>query len=352
MVIAIIAILVLLLLPAINAAREAARRNGCLSNIRQLGLATFNHESTLKRYPPVSQFNDPTTGDLRLYTPGSETLGSDDYSWIVRVLPYMEEDILYDEIRKTSAKFQTPAFAATVGRDSNGDGSISATGMAGGDTHLSAVQVPSLQCPSYSGPDKATLDGTTDYESAAGNYVAVVGTDTQAKTATNHKAAYNNWENGGMASAWGADSKGMKVGELGDGTAKTILYAESKDEYYNSWFSAACTWVVGVSNNAGTVALGADGFVTLPTTESLALDYGDEVYYRDPSVTELYMPANSAGEWAGSEARVFGPSSEHGGLVHHAFADGHAQSINVDVDAQTYLRFITRSDGDPAEILE
>ena len=81
-VIAIIAILVLLLLPAINAAREAARRNGCLSNIRQLGLATFNHESTLKRFPVV---NDSGI-DLQLIKPGSiQTADEDGYSWIVRM---------------------------------------------------------------------------------------------------------------------------------------------------------------------------------------------------------------------------------------------------------------------------
>ncbi len=68
-VIAIIGILVLLLLPAVNAAREAARRNGCINNMRQLGLALVNHESSLRRFPLATDFAllNPTTGKYDNY---------------------------------------------------------------------------------------------------------------------------------------------------------------------------------------------------------------------------------------------------------------------------------------------
>jgi len=342
-VIAIIAILVLLLLPAINAAREAARRNGCLSNIRQLGLATFNHESSLKRFPVV---NDSGL-DLRIVQPGDIAGGTaeDGYSCFVKILPYMEEDILYDEIRKVTNKFRVDAFNANNVRGSGTE-----------IVHLSSIQIPAFKCPSYSGPLNGEGDGLAAVNAAVGNYVAVVGTDLgdgkDGPSPVPWKGTYDNFENGGMVSDQGAGGKGLEIGDLGDGTAKTILYAETRENDYTSWYSGACSWVVGVtpSSAPGTgITQDASGFVVMTDpNDSTTLNFGDEAVYRGQS-GDVYMQASS---WGGTSPRVFGPSSEHGGLVHHAFADGHAQSINVDVDADIYLHYITRSDGDPAEELD
>lgn len=79
-VIAIIGILVGLLLPAVQAAREAARRMQCSNNLKQLGLAMHNYESTFKRFP----FNNPTT----VRSPGQVIVQS---TWDVGLLPYMEQ---------------------------------------------------------------------------------------------------------------------------------------------------------------------------------------------------------------------------------------------------------------------
>ena len=78
-VIAIIAILVLLLLPAINAAREAARRTQCVNNIRQLGLATLNFESTFQKFPPS-------------WNPAGS------WSAQARLLPFIEEGVLAADV--------------------------------------------------------------------------------------------------------------------------------------------------------------------------------------------------------------------------------------------------------------
>src|SRR3954471_13300921 len=76
-VIAIIGILVALLLPAIQSAREAARRTKCVNNLKNLGLACLNYESSRKTYPPSSTIaTDISTNGL---------------SWEVIVLPYIEE---------------------------------------------------------------------------------------------------------------------------------------------------------------------------------------------------------------------------------------------------------------------
>lgn len=83
-VIAIIGILVALLLPAVQAAREAARRIQCTNNMKQIGLGILNYESTKKQFP---------CGQQRFVLGGSE------YSWSVFLLEYMEQGNLHDLIQ-------------------------------------------------------------------------------------------------------------------------------------------------------------------------------------------------------------------------------------------------------------
>ncbi len=84
MVIAIIGILVALLLPAVQAAREAARRSQCQNNIRQLGVGILNYESAKREFPP----GGICEGGL------GQRNGA---GWTIFILPYMEEQALYDK---------------------------------------------------------------------------------------------------------------------------------------------------------------------------------------------------------------------------------------------------------------
>ena len=90
-VIAIIAVLIGLLLPAVQKVREAAARSSCANNLKQLGLALHAHHSSLGRFPPGGANDEPPFGTD---VPNSGHWGS---SWMVYVLPYIEQDAIYNQ---------------------------------------------------------------------------------------------------------------------------------------------------------------------------------------------------------------------------------------------------------------
>src|ERR1700722_7051635 len=88
-VIAIIAVLIALLLPAVQSAREAARRMQCVNNLKQLGLAMHNYESTYGGFPPQMVLSFTTTGAVGW----KSTWGASS-----RIMPYLEQGALYNAI--------------------------------------------------------------------------------------------------------------------------------------------------------------------------------------------------------------------------------------------------------------
>src|SRR4051794_11141953 len=92
-VIAIIGILVALLLPAIQAAREAARRSGCSNNLKNLGLAVLNHHDVMKHFPV----------NMGSYIGGESPKEQPGVGWILNTLPQLEEQPLFDQFRAGGA---------------------------------------------------------------------------------------------------------------------------------------------------------------------------------------------------------------------------------------------------------
>ena len=88
-VIAIIGVLVALLLPAVQAAREAARRSSCSNNLKQVGLAMHNYNDTFQILPKPGFHNR----DIIVNASSS----SSSQSWAVAILPYLEQQAIYDE---------------------------------------------------------------------------------------------------------------------------------------------------------------------------------------------------------------------------------------------------------------
>jgi type II secretory pathway pseudopilin PulG len=177
-VIAIIGILVALLLPAVQAAREAARRTNCLNNVTQIGLAVHNyefHHETL----PAGVTN--ATGPIRNEPQGDHT------SWIVRILPYMEENAMF-------RRYDASAGAYGAKNDA-----------------VRAAQIAILECPS---DPQARLNeaGTTAQSSYAGCHH-----DVEAPIdADNHGLLFLN--------------SAVRYNEIDDGSSKTILLGEKPIE--------------------------------------------------------------------------------------------------------------------------
>ena len=93
-VIAIIGILVSLLLPAVQQAREAARRMQCSNNLKQIALALANYESGVGVFPPGRMGCDGWTQDVCKDNPGIQRPGT---SGFVMILPQLEQQNLYDK---------------------------------------------------------------------------------------------------------------------------------------------------------------------------------------------------------------------------------------------------------------
>jgi prepilin-type N-terminal cleavage/methylation domain-containing protein/prepilin-type processing-associated H-X9-DG protein len=92
-VIAIIAILIGLLLPAVQKVREAAARTKCKNNLKQIGLALHNYHGTLNQFPPGYMASNPGPGPADDRGPG--------WGWGALILPYLEQDPLYRQIQRS-----------------------------------------------------------------------------------------------------------------------------------------------------------------------------------------------------------------------------------------------------------
>jgi hypothetical protein len=203
-VIAIIGVLVALLLPAVQAAREAARRASCTNNVKQIGLAIANYQLSQKLYPPSSSDTLDNALDFT-FDDRTETR----HSWASFILPYIEMSDVADTIdRKRHA-------------------------LAVNNLPAAATEMPMYRCPSYTGPRFSEADRYRSLATkcAIGNYLALGGST--------------------VGNLWGVDlmPDGVIIpgGEITpkdvtDGLSHTVYIVESREESLAAWadgFTAA-----------------------------------------------------------------------------------------------------------------
>ncbi|MBM3999807.1 MAG: DUF1559 domain-containing protein [Planctomycetes bacterium] len=146
-VIAIIGILVALLLPAVQAAREAARRMQCSNNLKQIVLAAHNHHDTYKRFPPGCQADKTRSYAYNRNTRRSEFVGA-----LVHLFPFMELSTIFDQL-DVSTNIQKPYRIPWVpGNPDCGDNAWwDTTSPPGGNPvswQLAQAKISMLLCPS------------------------------------------------------------------------------------------------------------------------------------------------------------------------------------------------------------
>ncbi len=383
-VISIIGILIALLLPAVTAAREAAYRNQCQAKIKQIGLALANHESAYNRFPLI--FNAPvgSTASANSAAPGSTTAGTmTGWSWIVRILPYIEESNLYKNIDVDTSQF-------SINTGSNAPGGPFDTHVINGSAtyqHCATVFLNAVVCPSWGGD--ANTNGTSTVDSVTGsggsgnnasgstgageyanvvssagsggapagfvpvaaptNYKAMVGshicTSTSGTAGFTLKAPV---EDGAMLLS---ASTGGTASSVSDGLSKTIMVAETKEEGYCSWYDGTLNWVVG--NSPVTTVTTGPGVSTSPnlppwTQAVVAINVGyTPTLATAPNASVFnmsYLPQTHCLNTMKNQQMDWGPSSDHSnGAVMHVFGDDHVAAITDQCDAQTYLGLCTRA---------
>lgn len=289
LVVAILGILVALLLPAIQAAREAARRSACINNLKQIGLAIQNYESADGAFPPGAKWG-------RLAPPDKRKRHG---SALVHVLPYLERQNLYDAFDFSKKSIDGMAFPGT-------------------DRPIGATRIDLYECPS---------DDHGDYNSeiALHNYSASNGPTEvffNASCNCDHPwkglamAPIDSVE--GYAGAFTRTGFQTQIREVTDGLSNTIFFGEVR---VGCSVHAQAGWAK--TNNG-------NGYCTT----LIPINY-------DTCNPEAVDPCHRPCTWN----TEVGFKSAHPGGANILFGDGSVHFLTDEIDHQAYQYLGAKADG-------
>lgn len=320
-VIAIIGILVGLLLPAVQAAREAARRMSCGNNLKQIGLATHNYESAIKRLPPSGCINPASTNNG---------------SWSIhgRLLPYLEQSNLYDQIDLSISWSSQPI--------------------------ISRFRVPVYVCPSDPKGDQLRDTSATGSNSGIFLYPTTYGFN------------FGTWFVFDPVSRNGGDgitfpNAKMSMASVTDGTSNTLLAAEvhAWAAYTRNGGPPTTNVPMNVADALAAVASGLgdrllpEGYGTGHTEWAnshchhsgftTTLTPNTNVPYVFNSITYKNCDFNSRQEGSSTTRpsyAVLTARSYHTGIVNVALLDGSVRGVSNTIDLATWRAMGTRAGGE------
>ena len=322
-VITIIGILIALLLPAVQAAREAARRMQCQNNLKQVGLAMHNYESTHGMLP---------AGGMHL----ASTFG---WSWWIRVLPHLESGNL------------------VAGLDYNEPGG----GFAGGNETLGNIvrrlQFPVMYCPSSSLPrlmgakELGNIPPFDNIYVQSATYAGIAGAADSEQNADFNKLYFSarlstqcgsteGWISTGGTLVVG---RGVPIAEITDGTSNTMAIGEQSD-FLTPAGGIPPTWDPTTSTcySGDCRSDCSHGFSMGPWPKAAGIE-------SQFNVTCVIHPINFKSTTGYGIQNNCGPNSPiqsaHPGGANVAFADGSTHFLSESLDIQALRYLATRSDG-------
>ena len=358
-VIAIIGILIALLLPAVNAARESARKTQCINRIRQIGLAVVNYESARGEFPPGRLLPDWVSGgkpqraytnynSVDQYAESGESTGF--RSVHIRILPYMENDSVYKLI-----DLQSPsALRMTMnGRPFNINYQAYATAES------------LFICPSD--PNTVRIISENNYRYNFGGSTPYGGAHASTRQTT-HDTRIDGLSVLGNG-AFTAGKKGLSAKKFRDGLAKTVFFSERTKGSGRDASSALPT-----RDDIVTMPRRKDGPIQRDVIFQSCLDYkpapsrfnftsagrwlpGSDYSNGWPFAgyaSTMYnhvAPPNWIGQDCGSwsaipdtpgEHAIVAARSRHNGIVNVAFGDAHVASIANEIDLKVWRAIGTR----------
>ena len=331
-VITIIGILIALLLPAVQVAREAARRMQCSNNLKQIGLALHNYHATYNFFPSGSrsQAQDPDTWDWG-------------FAWGATILPFIEQEGLWEHLDKVGTNDGIPqTYGQSIGLIYQ---------VSGGNTFnihngklLSGLTLPFLVCPSTPLDHFGLLsgDGTIFIVPAAGvcspNYTAITGAAyLQVNPPVPCKTCVDmDWQTD-INSAIGIQSSDgvlvaksfVSLGDITDGSSNTIAIGEQSDWLYDSTGDVQ-DGRSDYGHGFTMAAASTDSRWFNTTTVRYGINYK---VWNAKGIGEPYYACNRPIQ------------SAHPGVANVLMADGSVGSLSESLDLQTLFDLCNRNDG-------